>query len=164
MRKNNRISGQFIKQPILELLPIYQTPEENKVFESNTDCRETLEMTVEFYEKVGYTPPWTGYYVKKDKELVGMAAFKGRPIQGRVEIAYGTMERFRNQGIGAGICRLLVELSLQTDPSISITARTLPEPNYSTRILQKNNFVLLGTVEDPEDGEVWEWIYQGRPE
>jgi hypothetical protein len=33
------------------------------------------------------------------------------------------------------------------------------EENFSTKILRKNNFTLIGTVIDPEDGEVWEWIY-----
>jgi len=49
---------------------------------------------------------------------------------------------------------------LAKDRSVRITARTLPEKNYSTRILEKNNFVLLGFVTDPEDGEVWEWEYK----
>jgi len=52
----------------------------------------------------------------------------------------------------------LVDVSLKTDPSVSITARTLPGKKFSARILQKNGFIFSGTVNDPEDGEVWEWV------
>lgn len=59
------------------------------------------------------------------------------------------------------ICSKLVELTLRTDSSLRITARTLPEKNFSTRILEKNNFIFVGTVDDPDDGEVWEWEFTG---
>jgi RimJ/RimL family protein N-acetyltransferase len=71
-------------------------------------------------------------------------------------------ENYQQKGIATRICKQLVELSLATDPSVRITARTLPEKNYSTRILEKNNFVLLGFVTDSEDGEVWEWEYRSE--
>ena len=144
----------------MNLLPIKQTLEENKAFASNPLCNESLGMCIEFYKRVGFTPPWICYYAEENDELIGSAAFKGRPINNTVEIAYGTMEAHRQKGIGTRICKRLVELSLATDPSVRITARTLPENNYSTRILEKNNFILLGTVIDAEDGEVWEWEYR----
>jgi len=144
----------------LTLLPVKQTLEENTDFTANPLCQETLSMTIDFYKKVGYQPPWICYYVSKDDELVGNAGIKGKPVNGTIEIAYGTMENHRQKGIGTAICKLLVDLSLKTDPSIRITARTLAEENFSTKILRKNSFVLLGTVNDPEDGEVWEWLYK----
>jgi len=144
----------------MKLIPVKETLEENKHFAENPLCRETLEMTIDFYKKVGYTPPWICYYVEKNNELVGSAGIKGKPVNGTIEIAYGTMENHRQQGIGTAICKLLVDLSLKTDPAIRITARTLPEENFSARILKKNNFVLLGAVNDPEDGKVWEWLFE----
>jgi ribosomal-protein-alanine N-acetyltransferase len=57
------------------------------------------------------------------------------------------------------MCRQLVLLAQRTDPKLIITARTLPEYNYSTKILQRNGFRLLGNVWDKEDGDVWEWLY-----
>lgn len=117
-------------------------------------------MCIDFYKRVGFTPPWICYYAEENGELIGSAAFKGKPVNNTVEIAYGTMEHCRQQGVGTRICKKLVEVSLQTDPSVRITARTLPENNYSTKILKKNNFVLLGIVFDPEDGNVWEWEYK----
>lgn len=144
----------------MKLLPIKETIEENVAFANNPLCNETLNMSIGFYKKVGFNPPWICYYAEENGELIGSAAFKGRPINNTVEIAYGTFENHQHQGIGTKICKQLVELSLATDPSVRITARTLPEKNYSTRILEKNNFVLLGFVTDPEDGAVWEWEYK----
>lgn len=141
----------------MEILPI---TEKNSEFIDNPLCREILFMTLDFYKITGFVPPWIGYFVRENGDLVGSGAFKGQPINGIVEIAYGTFEKYRNQGIGAAICNALVNLSLQTDPTVKIRARTLPEKNFSTRILQKNNFHLLGTVIDLEDGEVWEWEYK----
>jgi hypothetical protein len=40
-------------------------------------------------------------------------------------------------------------------------ARTLPEENYSTKILRKNGFEWQGIVVDDDDGDVWEWEFKG---
>ena len=146
----------------MELIPIKERLEENEEFTSNPLCQESIYMSVDFYKKVGFVPPWICYYVRQNDDLVGAAAFKGQPINGTVEIAYGTFEKYRKQGIGTLICKQLVDLSLTTDPSIRVTARTLPEQNFSTRVLEKNNFIFVGTVNDPEDGEVWEWLFKGN--
>ncbi|MGP8214963.1 MAG: GNAT family N-acetyltransferase [Bacteroidia bacterium] len=144
----------------MEFLPIKEILEENKEFVSNPDCQDTIYASVGFYKKVGYNPPWICYYAQKNGKLVGSAAFKGQPVNGKIEIAYGTFPQYRQKGIGSGICKNLVELSLQTSPDTLITARTLPEKNFSTRILTKNGFIFTGAVIDPEDGEVWEWEYK----
>ncbi len=144
----------------MNFLPIKEVLEENSDFANDPLCIATLHMCIEFYKRVGFNPPWICYYVEENGDLIGSAAFKGRPINNTVEIAYGTMEDQRHKGVGTRICKQLVELALATDPSVRITARTLPENNYSTKILEKNNFILLGTVNDPEDGDVWEWEYK----
>ena len=148
----------------MELLPIQPQPDQNREFAANPLCVASLPMTLDFYKRVGFQPPWISYYAQVDGELAGAAGFKGKPLNNRVEIAYGVFEPYQNKGIGAQICRRLVALSLATDPSVRITARTLPGNNFSARLLQKNGFVLLGTVQDPEDGEVWEWEYQLKQE
>ena len=144
----------------MDLLPIRPTLEENPDFAQNPDCAESLAPSIGYYDIIGFDPPWICYYASENGQLVGSAAFKGGPKNGKVELAYGTFERFRQQGIGTRICTALVALAQQTDPAITITARTLPEKNHSTRILEKNSFKLLGTITDPDDGEVWEWEYQ----
>jgi ribosomal-protein-alanine N-acetyltransferase len=142
----------------MDLIPINEHLADNKEFTDDPICQETIYMTIDFFKRVGYQKPWISYYVKDNDHLVGCAAFKGAPKNGMVEIAYGTFEPYRQKGIGTEICRLLVELSLKTDASVIITARTLPQKNFSTRILEKNGFVFSGIVNDPEDGDVWEWV------
>jgi RimJ/RimL family protein N-acetyltransferase len=145
----------------LELIPIRKTLDENKEFAIHPDCQDGLSMTIDYYEKIGFVIPWIGYYASIDDVLVGSAGFKGKPVNGRVEIAYGTFPRFRKRGVGTAICKRMVQLSLITDPGIRICARTFTEDNYSSKILKRNDFKLLGTVIDDEDGEVWEWEFRG---
>jgi RimJ/RimL family protein N-acetyltransferase len=144
------------------LKPIGVILEENEEFLSNPLCLEVITMTIDFHKRAGFIKPWIGYFAEVGGYIVGSGGFKGKPINGTIEISYGIFEEFRKQGFGTEVCRKLVELSLKTDPSLRITARTLPEKNFSTRILEKNNFVFAGTVDDPEDGEVWEWEFTGR--
>lgn len=145
---------------MLQLLPIKETIAENTEFAANPACQETLEPSIAYYKKIGYHPPWIGYYIEQDGHIVGSAAFKGQPLDGKVEIAYVVFDAFRQQGIATKACKILVEMAQKTDASIRITAQTLPDNNYSTRILQKNNFKLLGSFMHEEDGEVWEWEHQ----
>jgi RimJ/RimL family protein N-acetyltransferase len=144
---------------MMQLVPIKQSIEENKEFLTEPGCGETLYMTIDYYKRIGFYPPWIGYLAKINDKFVGAAGYKGRPVNNRIEIAYGTFPDFRMQGIGTEICKQLVGLALRTDPLVTITARTLPEKNFSTKILEKNGFKLLGIVWDKEDGDVWEWEY-----
>jgi RimJ/RimL family protein N-acetyltransferase len=143
----------------MKLIPIKEKFEENTALFHDPQCTEIVQMTVNYYKAIGFVEPWIGYLAEVDGKPVGSAGFKGQPINGKIEIAYGTFEAYQKQGMGTAICKELVNVVLKTDPSIKITARTLMEENFSTKILRKNNFTLIGTVIDPEDGEVWEWIY-----
>jgi len=144
----------------MELIPVLEHLEDNPEFINNPRCVESLQMTVDFYKRVGFLPPWIGYYVKENQIVIGSAGFKGKPVNGTIEIAYGTFEEFRNRGVGTIICKILVDLALKTDPALRVTARTLAENNYSTRILKKNKFQFIGELFDPEDGDIWEWEYK----
>lgn len=140
---------------------IQPTLEQNAEFLKLPDTTEILDMTVKYYARIGYSLPWVGYFAMIDDAIVGSAGFKGRPLHGRVEIAYGTMPAFQHRGIGTEICRQLVTIAKNTDPGVTVTARTLRKESYSTKILKKNGFIKIGTVSDPEDGKVWEWEYVG---
>ncbi|MFN8349257.1 MAG: GNAT family protein [Spirosomataceae bacterium] len=144
----------------MNLILIKENLADNDELLNHPRCREILQMSVDYYKKIGYAAPWVGYFVQLNGAIVGSAGFKGAPLNGTIEIAYGTFEEFQNRGIGAAICKQLVNLSQQTDPTIKITARTLENDGFSAKILLRNGFQLLGTVMDPEDGEVWEWVYQ----
>jgi [ribosomal protein S5]-alanine N-acetyltransferase len=143
----------------MELVPVDEHLEDNKIFTDDPECKDSIFMSVDFYKRVGFNPPWICYYAKSEGLLIGCAGYKGKPVNDRVEIAYGVFPQYMNKGIGTQIAAALVTLALKTDPLLIITARTLPEENYSAKILRKNNFRLLGPVIDDEDGEVWEWEY-----
>jgi [ribosomal protein S5]-alanine N-acetyltransferase len=144
----------------MELLAIKEKLEDNAEFIAHPDCTESIEMSVQFFARVGYYPPWIGYYARENNQLVGTGAFKGKPTHNKVEIAYSTFPAFQQKGMATEICKQLVQLALRSNPSVIITARTLPEENYSTKILKKNNFECKGLVMDEDDGEVWEWQYE----
>ena len=144
----------------MDLLPIRQTLAENSEFLSLPLCLESLHMSIEFYRKAGYHPPWISYYARIDEMVVGVGGFKGPPVNGTVEIGYGTFEPFQNKGVASGICKRLIVVSHESDRAVKITARTLPDLNFSTKILRKNHFIFAGSVLDPEDGLLWQWKYQ----
>jgi ribosomal-protein-alanine N-acetyltransferase len=144
----------------MELLPIKEHLHQNKEFNTNPDCMESIGMCIDFYKKVGFNPPWICYYVQLDGQLVGGAAFKGKPVNGKVEIAYVTFPQYQQKGVGTQIANTLVNLALKTAPGVIVMACTLAEENHSARILRKNNFKLLGAIMDEEDGELWEWEYE----
>ena len=142
------------------LLAIEEDESKNAIFMDNEECREVLRVYPEFYKRMGYDPPWIGYFAERDNVLVGCGGFKGKPKDGKVEIAYGTFKKFEGQGVGTEICRQLVSLSRKADPDIRITARTLIGDSASTTILKRNGFHFMGVVCDEEDGDVWEWEYE----
>jgi RimJ/RimL family protein N-acetyltransferase len=145
----------------MELLPIDIDETKNARFRENPETIPILDVYPGFYRQVGYNKPWIGYFATIDgQELVGVGGFKGKPKEGKVEIAYGTFEKYQGQGIGTEICRQLVLLSLQADPAIKITARTLQNGYASMKILKKNGFECLGVVYDEDDGDVLEWEFK----
>ena len=143
----------------MELIPIKQHLDENADFAANPECAESLQMTVDFYKRVGFNPPWISYYVLSDGKLVGCAAYVAKPHNNRVEIAYGVYPQYRRRGIGTLIAKTVVDLAKQNDPAVTVIAHTLPQENFSTKILQKNQFKRVGTAMDDDEGEVWEWEY-----
>jgi [ribosomal protein S5]-alanine N-acetyltransferase len=145
----------------LILLPIDIDPANNKKFLTTPDCVPILEVYPDYYNKVGFTKPWIGYFVTLDGvEIIGAGGYKGKPKNGKVEIAYGIFKKYEGRGIGTEICRQLVALAVKTDPQTRVTARTLMTGEASMKILKKNGFVCLGVVYDEDDGDVFEWEYQ----
>jgi len=112
----------------------------------------------EYYPKIGFNKPWVGYFVFNNNQVVGAGGFTGQPKDGKVEIAYGTFKEFEGQGIASFACKELISISKKTDPTITITAKTAPEHNASTKILQNNGFEFSEIVQDDEIGDAWLWI------
>ena len=109
------------------------------------------------YRIVGYQPPWIGYLALENGACVGTCGFKSPPQNNRVEIAYFTFPEYESRGVATRMAAELIRIALDELPDVTVAAQTLPEENASTSILKKLRFRLVGTVEHPEDGLVWEW-------
>jgi [ribosomal protein S5]-alanine N-acetyltransferase len=131
----------------------------NKFYVS-PDCQSVIDSMNEFYPKIGFHLPWVGYFVLDSNEVVGTGGFTGPPKNGKIEIAYWTFKQFEGKGIASFTCRELISISKKTNPTLLITAKTLPKHNASTKILQKNGFRFSEIVQDHEVGDAWLWVKQ----
>jgi ribosomal-protein-alanine N-acetyltransferase len=126
--------------------------------------REVVAGNEAFRERLGAPPEWVGHLAADATTgvVVGTCAFKGPPVDGVVEIAYFTFPAFEGRGYGGAMAGALVARAAAAGEVRTVRAHTLPEPNASTRILERLGFAHLGTVEDPEDGPVWRWERPSR--
>ena len=121
------------------------------------ELEEACRMGAQHFASVGYLPPWIGYVAFDGDECMETCAFKTPPINGVVEIAYGTLERHQNKGYATAMVRALIDIARRADSKVTITAQTLPGSNASARVLTKAGFVCTGELVHPEDGLVAEW-------
>jgi RimJ/RimL family protein N-acetyltransferase len=144
-------------------LRILKLKEDNtdKIFES-TDCQILLEMYENYYRQIGFNLPWVAYLVVRQNQVVGSCSFTGQPKDGKVEIAYWTFKEFEGQGIASFACKELISISQNADPKVTITAKTAPEHNASTKILENNGFTFKEIVQDEEIGDAWLWTLKGE--
>lgn len=89
--------------------------------------------------------------------LVGSGGFAGPPAERTVEIGYELAPRFRGRGLGSAAARAMVAEAEASGEVDHVLAHTLPGPNPSTGVLVALGFAHIGTGNDPEVGEVWEW-------
>jgi ribosomal-protein-alanine N-acetyltransferase len=93
-----------------------------------------------------------------DNVLIGMGGYKGGADEaGMVEIGYSIVPAYRGRGLATEAARGLIDNAFAHEHVNRVDARTLAEPNASTRILEKAGMKFVGAVEDPELGEVWRW-------
>lgn len=133
----------------------------DKLFDS-LDCQTLLEMYDDYYPKIGFHLPWVSYLVIRQDQVVGCCSFTGQPIDGKVEIAYWTFKEFEGQGIASFACKELISISQSADPKVTITAKTAPEHNASTKILENYKFIFTEIVQDEEIGDAWLWILKAK--
>ena len=114
-------------------------------------------MYMTFYARIGEKAPWLGYFILEHGRVVGTCGFVGPPADGEVEIAYWTFPEFEGRGVAFAASGALIRIARNADPALVITAKTAPEANASTRILEKHGFVRAGIVQDHEIGDAWRW-------
>ena len=116
--------------------------------------------TVQLYALRGYVEPWVGYLAIEGNDCVGCCGFSSPPVREAAEIAYFTYPGFERRGIATRMAQRLISIAQECDPSVRIIAHTQAEENASNHILKKLGFALTATIDDPEDGKIWEWSYE----
>lgn len=102
--------------------------------------------------------PWADWWaLAATGAIVGLCGFKAAPdAAGAAEIAYGSFPRLEGRGVATAMAAGLIDIAARHG-ALAVTAHTLLPGNASATVLRRNGFSLLGTVIDPEDGEVCAW-------
>jgi len=101
--------------------------------------------------------PWARAFrvVHRDTGLaLGSCSFKGPPLDGVVEIAYGIHRDHAGEGYATEVARALVEYAFSCGEVRLVRAHTLSNGEASKRVHKKCGFRYVGEVVDPEDGTV----------
>jgi [ribosomal protein S5]-alanine N-acetyltransferase len=140
----------------MELVAILQDGAlEKRVEGLPSQAAEVISGAARMYRVHGFIAPWIAYLAMEDGACVGTCAFKGPPRNDCVEIAYYSFAEGR--GVATRMASALIDIASTSEPGLLVKAQTLPQNNASTAVLRKLDFELLGPVEHPEDGTVWEW-------
>ena len=108
-----------------------------------------------------HTLGWGGYFCvhRADKALIGMGGFKGRPgTTGTVEIGYSIITPYRQQGLATETARGLIQFAFSQPGVQQVMAHTLAVENHSNRLLKSIGFHYNGLGDEPDEGEVWQWV------
>lgn len=102
---------------------------------------------------------WTYLFIHAgDNVLIGMGGYKGEADEsGAVEIGYAIIPAYRGRGLAVEAARGLVDHAFSHAHIKRVDAHTLAERNASTRVLERVGMKNVGTIHDPEDGEIWRW-------
>lgn len=138
------------------LLAITQEIASSPKIQGSDFLKDLCTSVIAMYSHGSPVLPWVGYLAEEHGAIVGTCAYKSPPVSSEVEIAYFTFPEHEGRGVATRMAQRLVDLAAEHGVT-RIRAETLPERNASTRILEKLGFVLAGSVNHPEDGEVWEW-------
>lgn len=86
--------------------------------------------------------------------VIGTCSFKGPPVDGVVEIAYGTEPGYEGKGYATEMAQALVDFAAASGTVRVVRAHTLPGAGASRRVLENCGFEYVGDTVDPEDGTV----------
>jgi ribosomal-protein-alanine N-acetyltransferase len=102
---------------------------------------------------------WARLFVHvEDRVLIGMGGYKGRADEaGMVEIGYAIVPAYGRQGLATEAAQGLIDNAFAHAHVKRVDAHTLAEPNVSTKVLEKVGMKFMGTVDNPDRGEVWRW-------
>ena len=125
---------------------------------------DVVEATVALYQRKGFVRPWIGFVAIDAGQVVGSCGFAAPAEHGEAELAYFTFPGHEGRGIATRMALALMASAQQAAhlQGVCFIAHTLPAKGPSTSILGKLGFTLLGSMQHPEDGEVWKWKHDGK--
>ncbi|MGK8428306.1 GNAT family N-acetyltransferase [Bacillus cereus] len=94
--------------------------------------------------------PWGAWYVlrKEDDSVLGDIGFKGKPNEDQtVEIGYGFIEKYWNQGYATEAVKELIDWAFKTGEVETIIAETLLDNYSSMRVLEKLHMKRVNATE-----------------
>ncbi len=86
--------------------------------------------------------------------VVGSCGFKGPPVDGVVEIAYGIDRDHEGKGYATEVAQAFVDYASSNEEVRLLRAHTLPARAASRRVLENCGFRYVGETVDLEDGTV----------
>jgi [ribosomal protein S5]-alanine N-acetyltransferase len=123
-------------------------------------AREAIRPSYEYLKAHPSARLWWTYLIthRADRALIGLGGYKGEADSaGMVEIGYSIAPGYRRRGLATEAARGMIDRAFSHPHVTSVDAHTLPEENPSTRVLRKVGMKHMGTVHDPDDGEIWHW-------
>ena len=131
--------------PLNAAIPIEWPPEEVRgvlgFFADQMDAGMTGDSWVNYY--------WIAHTTDgAPPVLVGSGGFKSKPVNGLVELGYGTLKQFQRQGYATEAVSALTQWGLSQPDVSRVVADALPENAASVRVLAKNGFAEAGPGED----------------
>ncbi len=121
---------------------------------------EIITHSREFLENNPDAANWWMYFFihSADRKLVGNGGFKGKPDdRGMVEIGYAMAPAYRGKGLATEATQGLIDFAFSNPQIQTIQAHTLAEENESVRVLRKVEMTFVKELNDPEDGDIWQW-------
>lgn len=109
----------------------------------------------------GQSPRWREPYLFLTGDpavAVGSAAFKGEPVNGRIEIGYGVAAGYAGQGFATAGVRQVVEQALAQPEVAEVYAQTAVGNLASRRVIQKAGFRPIGQHKCEHDGLMDQWL------
>lgn len=164
----------FIETPSLRLVPCEMAHVE-AVRRDRRELEQLLNVRLHphwpvFPETIGYVHEalkrdpasyqWGFYFFvhAQDGALIGEGGFKGAPdAEGVVEIGYAIVPEYRRRGLAYEAARGLTDFAFLHPEVKVVQAHTLKDGTASIRVLEKLGMKLVGTAQDPDEGEVLRW-------
>jgi ribosomal-protein-alanine N-acetyltransferase len=171
---NNESKAQIIKTVNLQLVPC-RLEHVEAIMRDKKELARMLDLTVPdnwlsfpesmhyVYEHLKADPSALNWGFRlfvhaRDRVLIGEGGFKGKPDEeGVVEIGYALVPEYRRRGYAVEAARGLASYAFSHTEVKIVQAHTLKDGEASINVLKKLGMKLVGTAEDPDEGEVLRW-------